>query len=179
MSDDTTPTEPPRIAPVDIDRLVEERRSALNRVEVLNGSLTGMAKMNDDLRVEQGRWREQVKVLARDIEDLRQKNAEIRKDAEMAWERVAELERSEAKLLAVMPPSSVPCPTPPPKPYDMDTWEYGYGGKVMRVFTPSELDPVLYGAIQRYVTHVLSPYQRPEVKPRGVGMADPKGTVQP
>ena len=176
MSDDTTPTTPPRIAPVDIDRLVEERRSAFNRVEVLNGSLAGMAKMNDDLRVEQGRWREQVKVLARDIEDLRQKNAVIKKDAEMAWERVKELEETNSKLGVEMVKLA---PYPPPKPYDMDTWEYGYGGKVMRVFTPSELDPVLYGAIQRYVTHVLSPYNKPEVKPRGVGMADPKGTVQP
>ena len=94
----------------------------------------------------------------------------------MAWDRVKDLEETNERLGVEMVKLA---PSPPPKPYDMDTWEYSYGGKVMRVFTPSELDPVLYGAIQRYVTHVLSPYNKPEVKPRGVGMADPKGTVQP
>jgi hypothetical protein len=148
-----------------IVNLAAENQTAWNRVEELDRELRG--------------WRAQIKVMSRDIDDLRQKNAVIKKDAEMAWERVAELERREAKLLAVMPPSSVPCPTPPPKPYDMDTWEYGYGGKVMRVFTPSELDPVLYEVLKRYVMHVMSPYQCPEVKPRGVGMADPEGMVQP
>lgn len=105
---------------------------------------------------------EQINLLQKDIRDLQKKNVDIRKDAEIAWDRVKDLEETNAKLLAMMPPTtSVPRPTPPPKPYDMDTFEYSYGGKTLRVFTPSELDPILYGAIQRYVANVLSPYNKP------------------